>query len=245
VKIRDITLLLPLLCLSAQIKANDTASSWKVWKKSSELSVSYRPAISINKKLSTKLIEIKATAKVNSTLSGFLYFIQQVSNTPNWLVNASTSQIIRQVSLNKNIFFIRFVGLWPLRPRLLVLQSTYWQNDDLSVEIALSDESNISNTNLNSLLGENSQNLLRVKIHQAHWKITALKVQNSGNKQDFQPPQLHIEYTFIADGIGDSPKWLAEHLALKSIWKSMRNIKRQLPKAKWQAHTIEGITEIN
>jgi len=81
VKIRDITLLLPLLCLSAQIKANDTASSWKVWKKSSELSVSYRPAISINKKLSTKLIEIKATAKVNSTLSGFLYFIQQVKSS--------------------------------------------------------------------------------------------------------------------------------------------------------------------
>tara|TARA_B100000809_G_scaffold195769_1_gene195192 strand:+ start:449 stop:610 length:162 start_codon:yes stop_codon:yes gene_type:complete len=42
-----------------------------------------------------------------------------------------------------------------------------------------------------------------------------------------------IEYIFIVDGGGDTPKWLADHFTLKSIWKTMRNIRRHLPKEKW------------
>ena len=34
--------------------------------------------------------------------------------------------------------------MWPLKPRLLLLHSRYWQNDDLSVEITLSDASELT-----------------------------------------------------------------------------------------------------
>lgn len=237
--------LITLCVLPHLVIASEIEISWKVWKKNSQLSVSYRPASAFNKKLSSELIEIKATAKVNSTLAGFLLFIQQVDNTQNWLVNASTSQIIKQISLNENIFFIKFLGLWPLKPRLLVLHSTYWQNDDLSVEITLSDEMSITDTRLIKLLAEEKKTFLRIKTHYAHWKITPQKIKSIREKQDNPSRQLFIEYRFIADGVGDSPKWLADHLALKSIWKSMRNIKRQLPKDKWQAYSIDGITELN
>lgn len=244
-KISYIVLLLSLFYLPNLVKANNTKPSWKVWKKNSELSVSYRPATEVNKRLSTQLIEIKANATVNSTLAGFLHFIKKVDNTSNWLVNASTSQIIKQSSANENTFFIRFIGVWPLKPRLLVLHSIYWQNADLSVEIALSDEKDITDIKLITLMDEDGQNFLRVKTHQAHWKITPNKSKLTENNQTPHQPQLTIEYTFIADGIGDSPIWLADHLALKSIWKSMRNIKRQLPHHKWQTQTIDGITELN
>jgi len=206
--------------------------------------VSYRPAVALNKKLSAELVEIKATAKVNSTLAGFLLFIQQVDNTSNWLVNASTSKIIKQISVSENVFYIKFLGVWPLRPRLLVLHSAYWQNDDLSVEISLSDDNSITDTKINKLLGEDMHKFLRIKTYQAHWKITPDKRNTAKLAEQTVPPPLLIEYTFIADGIGDSPKWLAEHLALKSIWKSMRNIKRQLPTSQWQESSIEGITEL-
>ena len=217
----------------------------KFGRNNSELSVSYRSAVALNEKLSTELIEIKATAKVNSTLSGFLFFIQQVDNTPNWLVNASTSSIIKQLSTNENIFLIEFLGVWPLKPRLLVLHSTYWQNNDLSVEIKLSDERNITTAKLIPFLSEDIHNFLQIKTYQAHWKIIPQKVKVRGDEKTATSSQLLIEYTFIADGIGDSPQWLANHLALKSIWKSMRNIKRQLPKNQWQKHAIEGVVELN
>ncbi len=56
---------------------------------------------------------------------------------------------------------------------------------------------------------------------------------------------ISIEYQFIADGHGSIPQWLADHLALKSVWKSMRNIRRQLPDKKWQQKKVSGITEIS
>ena len=178
-----LVLLISILALPNTILASNAETSWKVWKKNSELSVSYRPAIALNKKLSTELIEIKATAKVSSTLSGFLFFIQQVDNTPNWLVNASASSIIKQISTNENIFLIEFLGVWPLKPRLLVLHSTYWQNNDLSVEIKLSDNNNITTANLIPFLSEDIQNFLRIKTYQAHWKITPKKVDVRGDEK--------------------------------------------------------------
>jgi hypothetical protein len=238
--------LMPLLfMLPWLVIASHNEPPWKVWKSNSELAVSYRPAIALNKKLSTKLIEIKATATVNSTLAGFLLFLQHVDNTPNWLANVSTSKIIQQISTSETIFFIKFLSVWPLKPRVLVLQSTYWQNDDLSVEIALSDEGTITDTKITTLLGEDIQHFLRIKTYQAHWKITPQKSNTVEKAQHVMLPQLLIEYTFVADGSGDTPKWLAEHFALKSIWQSMRNIKQQLPRSQWQNKTIDGITEAN
>jgi hypothetical protein len=39
------------------------------------------------------LTEIKVTALVNSSLSGFLLFLEDVNNTPTWLTNASSSKL--------------------------------------------------------------------------------------------------------------------------------------------------------
>lgn len=209
---------------------------WTLWKKNSTQSVSYRPAITdgyINK----ELIEIRAKTIVYSNISGFIAFLLDVNNTPNWLVNASESKVIKQYSAKENSFYIKLTQLWPFRPRILMLNSTYWQNDDLSVEIALVDVKPTLFADYILSHMSDSNDYLQVKTHSAHWKITPTWSEDEGT-------MITIDYIFIADGRGDTPKWFADHLALKSIWKSMRNIKRQLPENKWQQQQVKGITEL-
>jgi hypothetical protein len=197
--------------------------TWKKWKQFKNLTVSSRVS-SVE-----QLTEIKATAIVNSTLSGFLSFIQDVNNTPNWLANVKNSKILKKLSATEQIFTIDFSTIWPLQPRYLQLNSHFWQNSDLSVEIELKDDFNIS---------INNSSAVRVTLFQGHWLITP-KLSNNKRKQ------LIIEYTFIADNGGDIPKWLADQLTLKSILKSMKKMSLLLPQSKWQQQSIPCITELN
>ena len=193
---------------------------WKKWKQFKSLTISARSS-TIN-----QLTEIKATAIVNSSLSGFLAFIQDVNNTPTWLASVKNSEIIKKTSATEQIFTINFSTIWPLKPRYLQLNSHYWQNSDLSVE--LKDDLSINIENLNAT---------RVRIFKGHWLIIP-KLSKSKQKQ------LLIEYTFIADNGGDIPKWLADQLALKSILKSMKKMSVLLPQPKWQKQSVAGINEL-
>jgi hypothetical protein len=196
--------------------------SWKKWKQFKNLTISARPS-TIN-----QLTEIKATAIVNSSLSGFLSFIQDVNNTPIWLASVKNSEIIKKTSATEQIFTINFSSIWPLKPRYLQLNSRYWQNSDLSVEIELKDDLSINIENLNAT---------RIRLFKGHWLIIP---KLSKNKQK----QLLIEYTVIADNGGDIPKWLADQLALKSILKSMKKMSVLLPQPKWQEQSVAGINEL-
>lgn len=216
---------------------NTTKPAWTIWNENTFQSVSYRQS-----EVHKSLIEIKATANVNSTLSGFITFIEDVNNTPNWLANARESKIITRYTPRKNSFFIKLSNIWPLKARALLLDSIYWQNPDLSLEIKLTDRKEGIAVGESLLQAQDWGDYLRVKIYSAHWKIIPLtpKPQIGLNPR----PELLIEYIFTADGRGSVPDWIAEHFALKSIWKSMNNIRHQLPQKKWQQQTVKGITEI-
>lgn len=215
-------------------------AQWIVWKKNRLQSVSYRPA---NVEASNKLIEIKATATVNSNLSGLLSFIQDVNNTQNWLVNTVESKIIKQHSKTEMSSYIKLIRIWPVKPRVLIIHSTHWQNPDLSIEIKLSDYIPDINDENDLFDHVNNDKYFRVDIHSAHWTITPRLVEIEDT--NIKKAEIFIEYTFIADGKGEIPNWLADHLSLKSIWKTMNNIRQQLPDTKWQQMTVEGITELS
>jgi hypothetical protein len=145
------------------------------------------------------------------------------------LANVKNSKTLKKLSATEQIFTIDFSAIWPLKPRYLQLNSHFWQNSDLSVQIELEDD-------FSSYI-ENS-NAVRVTLHKGQWLITP---QLSSSKQK----QLIIEYTFIADNGGDIPRWLADQLALKSILKSMKKLSILLPQPKWQKQSIAGIDELS
>lgn len=191
---------------------------WKIWRENLHSRVSYR---SIK---DSPLIEISARLTVTSSLSGFLLFLQDYPNIPNWLANASEARILAQLSGRENIFITRFEGFWPVKTREMLIHSSYWQNPDLSVEIEVNDASDkIANTTNN----------IRIKIHKAHWQLLPLPGK-----------QLKIQYSLIASPEGKLPLWLANKLSLKAMWKTLQALHKQLPQSKWQQKSIPGIKEI-
>ena len=197
--------------------ANEIAP-WKTWRESQQLKVSYRPSGYKD------LIEIKAQATLNSTLSGFIYFIEDLPNMPNWLDNAESAEILEQFTVSENIFITRFNGLWPVSAREMIVHSRYWQNDDLSLEIAVIDA--------NDFIAKHKK-AVRMKVHNAHWKL----IPTSAN-------QINISYQFIVDPKGNIPQWLTKTITLNGIWTTLNNLQEQLPKSHWQQKKKSHIQEI-
>ncbi|WP_281557278.1 START domain-containing protein [Thalassomonas sp. RHCl1] len=204
---------------ASSMTADDPAAqnAWQLWRENEHSRVRYRP---VN---DSPLIEISAELKLSSTLSGFLLFLQDYPNIPNWLDNASQARLLAQITPRENIFITYFDGFWPVKAREMLIHSTYWQNPDLSVEIAVNDASHAL---------ENNTNAIRIKIHNAHWQLTPLA-----------DKQLKIHYRLIASPEGNLPLWLANKLSLRAMWKTLQALHKQLPLSKWQQKSIPGIKE--
>jgi len=210
-------LLISLLLLNNNVQANDL-SSWNIWKQNSELSVFYRAS------QYDDVIEIKAQAKVNSTLTGFIYFIEDFKQVPHWLDNVESAKCISQSSRNESVFITRFKGLWPISAREIVAHSRYWQNEDLSIEIAVKDASNAI---------EKNQNVIRMHVLSAHWTIVPMSAD-----------RIVITYQFMVDPKGNIPLWLTKPMTLNGIWSTLHNIQSQLPQSKWQQQVNDDIQEM-
>lgn len=59
---------------------------WTLWKENEAIKIYYR------KLDDTPLIEMKVNATIKFTLSGFLLFIQDTDNIPNWLDNVKQAK---------------------------------------------------------------------------------------------------------------------------------------------------------
>jgi hypothetical protein len=202
---------------SVKVTSKNSTELWKVWRTDDDLIVSYRPSSRKN------LIEIKAQAKLASNLSGFIYFIEDLKQMPLWLDNAESASIIEQIAINENVFITRFNGLWPVSAREMVVHSRYWQNNDLSVEIAVDD----AGTSI-----EKNKGFVRMQVHSAHWKITPTAF-----------GQIEVSYQFVVDPRGNIPQWLTKPMTLIGIWTTLNNLREQLPNSKWQQVSKSGIEE--
>ncbi|MCJ8320523.1 MAG: START domain-containing protein [Colwellia sp.] len=193
---------------------------WELWKQNKNLSIKYR------KIPNQDLIEIHAQAKITSSLSAILLFLQDTKNIPRWLHNASYSEILKTLSSQENISKTTFDALWPIKNREMIIRSKYWQNENLSVQVVITDES----VNYRQ---HTTNETIPINIQSAHWKITPL-INNT----------VFIEHTIIADPMGSVPKWLANRMALKSMWETLTNIAMQLPKSSYQYQRLPNIKEL-
>lgn len=197
----------------------DAIENWRPWRSNNTVDVSYRDVGQTN------LIEIKARLDVDSTLSGFLQFIQDTSNISQWMANTRDSKIIKKLSENEVVFITFFKTMWPVKPRYMTVHSRYWQNPDLSIEIQLKDapEAIIDNA-------VKSPKSLRVNIVSAHWLVTPIS-----------DKRISVEYQGIADPNGNIPSWLVKKISLNSLWQTLQNIEQQLPNSAWQKSETNGL----
>ncbi|WP_036178614.1 START domain-containing protein [Marinomonas sp. MED121] len=192
-------------------------SPWQRWKTSDSLSVYYRDY------KETGLIEIKAQARLQSSLSGFLLFLQDYPLIPNWLENAKSADLIEQTNDTENLFVTSFYGIWPVSEREMVIRSRYWQNSDLSVELQVEDAAHEV---------PNPDHVIRIKIEKAHWILTPLA-----------QGKIKIKYIIVADPMGKVPLWIANKVALRSMWNTLNALETQLALSVWQHMPIPGIIE--
>ncbi len=223
VKIRDVCKTLVFLLISSySVNAYSVEATkeflWVEWKKNNDLSVTYR-------KLKNKpLIEIKAKITVNSSISGFILFLQDTQHITNWLDNVKSSHVVEQISPQENTFITHFNSFWPVTERYMVVTSRYSQHSNLHLEIKVED---------NPLEKYKIKDKIKIEVIKAHWLITP-KATNV----------LTIEYSFIADAKGTIPFWLIKRLQLNSIWKTMNSLKEQLPHSTWQSQQLPHIIEV-
>ena len=200
-------------------KPNVTASkttSWQTWRHSDNKYVKKRRASKPD------LIEICAELIINSSLSGFLQFIEDPDNIANWLDNVDSLELKRH-SITENTLTIFFNAFWPVDARVMKIKSTIKQLPNLSIQILITDLSEHVNS---------STQAIPVTVHSASWFIKPV----AANK-------LHIRYQFVADANGNLPHWLANKVSLKSIWRTLSNIEQQLPRSKYQALAHPAIKE--
>lgn len=206
------------VALSFNTVANDQGENhWSIWKENSDISVAY----STNQ--NSAFSEIKASVKLSSNLSGFISFISDYEHLPNWLVNSESASLIEQISPQENIFITSFQGIWPVKPREMVITSRISQNKDYSLDIHVTDASDKHPV---------SPEFIRMQVIKAHWKIIPVNTN-----------EIEVTYSFIVDAKGNIPKWLSKRMALSSIWATLNNIKQQVPDDKWQKLTLPYISE--
>ncbi|WP_440876810.1 hypothetical protein [Thalassotalea sp. PLHSN55] len=211
------------LIIPRQSSANAQNNNWQLWREKGDLSVSYQ-AIE-----DSPLITIKASTKITSTLASALAFIQNTHNTANWLANAKNSQVLNQLTPQRRIFITRFKGLWPVKPRFMLLTSHYWQNYDLSIEISIN---NATEKELQLITPLDEGDVIQVDVIQAHWLIKPIAQH-----------QLSIDYVFTADAKGNLPRSFTNKLSLRAIWQTFDQLNQQLPLTNNQQQTIAGIKE--
>ena len=198
---------------------NKVASErWHLWRQTDALALYYQEVEG------TPLIEIKVQATLNSSLAGFLLFLQDYPMIPNWLDRAESATLISQVSDTENLFITRFKSVWPVSKREMIIRSRYWQNADLSVELAVKDASHEV-----PIHGE----IIRIKVIRSHWLLKPI----SNNR-------LQINHTILADPKGNLPIWLVNQVSLRSMWASLQAMQQQLPLSPWQSMGIPWIQEM-
>ncbi len=214
------------LLFSIHVAASTNTSSdgpWTTWRKANQLTVAYREI------KNSDLIEIKAQLELTSSISGLLLFLQKSENIPQWLENASASEILLHISAQENISLTSFNAFWPIKARQMLVHSRYWQNPDLSVEVLIED----AREQLQADITVTDHTAIFVNLISASWHIAPIE-----NKQ------LAITHKIIADPAGGIPQWLANRIALRAMWKTFKNIQQQVPNSSSQQEFLPGIIEL-
>ncbi|REL35459.1 START domain-containing protein [Thalassotalea euphylliae] len=208
-----------------KVENESTATHWQLVRTSDAVKVYTAKRAKAQKQNENKhLAHIKAELTVRSSLSGFLLFLQDYDNIPNWLDNAYHSELISQESPTRNIFITYFEGIWPVKPRDMVIDTEFTQQSDLSINIHVKDAGNEVPL---------SDDIVRVSVLHANWLIKPIE----------RLGYIHIAYEFSVDPNGAIPVWLVNQMTVNSVWQTMRNIEQQLPASQWQQFHINSIKE--
>ncbi|EGR0170363.1 START domain-containing protein [Vibrio alginolyticus] len=200
------------LTLATLISAGTDASANENWQFESD-----KNGITIySREHSDGLVEIRARMFTPTSYGAFLTLLEDSDNIPNWIDNASHSQVLNQISATENIVYTQFKAPWPAKNRDMVTYSKYWVDElGFTIEIKSAPDSYLAEQN----------GYVRIRSVDATWEL-----------QKLTNDTTLVEYKAFADPGGLLPNWLINKLSKESAWATFSNLRKELPEYQQYSH---------
>ncbi|EGQ8018263.1 START domain-containing protein [Vibrio sp. 811] len=200
------------LTLATLISAGTDASANENWQFESD-----KDGITIySREHSDGLVEIRARMFTPTSYGAFLTLLEDSDNIPNWIDNASHSQVLNQISATENIVYTQFKAPWPAKNRDMVTYSKYWVDElGFTIEIKSAPDSYLAEQN----------GYVRIRSVDATWEL-----------QKLTNDTTLVEYKAFADPGGLLPNWLINKLSKESAWATFSNLRKELPEYQQYSH---------
>jgi hypothetical protein len=201
------------LLMSLPLSADD---DWKLWRDQDEIKIYSRMS-------GSGYLDIRATTKINTTLSAFIALLHDTARVPEWVQSVSDVTVIKVLGERSNIVHTQFQAPWPVANRDMVTFSEYSQPEPCSLVLNISDRHDA----IPELEG-----YIRIIDVRSRW---LLAVQPGGS--------VNVDYQAHANTSGLLPKWIANRTSLQTAFKTFQALPQQLAEPRYQEKVVGGIME--
>ena len=181
-------------------------NDWRLYKTAGDVLVEYR-------RDANNLLEIRAKTRVSSKVEAFKSLLEDTANIDKCVCNADKAELISHPDADTNIVHTYFSAMWPVSDRDMVTKSVWTQRKE-SGELTL----NVQDVGADY---PRAKGYIRMQLVQAQWTLTP---QPDGS--------LLINYQGQADPAGNLPHFLADKVALKSIFTTFQRLPAALQQYK-------------
>lgn len=194
-------------------------NDWILKRDSDDIQVYYRESSD------SKIYELRMDYYVETSLSGVVKLLDDVPSYKNWVYKLAETSMIERINKTDFYYYNRMDFPWPLSDRDLVGYSKLWQEPDTKI--------------------------VRATVTSAHWKkqniddlvrVTMLEI--SWNLYPKKDGRIKIEYFLKSDPAGNIPAWMVNLAIDQGPIETIKNMQRELKKAKYREVKLSFIEEL-
>lgn len=194
-------------------------TEWQLKRDKDDIQVYYRESPDMD------IYELRMDYYVETSLSGVVKLLDDVSNYTSWVYKLAETKMVQRINETDFYYYNRVDFPWPMSDRDLVGYSKLWQEPDTKI--------------------------VRATVSSAHWKqknfedfvrVTTLDIQ--WNLYPQKDGRVKIEYFLKSDPAGSIPAWMVNLALDQGPIETIKNMQRELRKAKYQDVQLAFIEEL-
>ncbi|MCF6364983.1 MAG: START domain-containing protein [Bacteroidales bacterium] len=170
--------------------------------------------------------QVKVTANVKSNLTALVAIVRDVSSHTRWIYRCETAINLKTVSETEHYYYNESEASWSVSNRDIITHAVIRQ--DAKTKIVT-----ISSTGMPNFI-RNIDGIVRIQKLNAQWKFTP---EPNGT--------VDIAFTLLIDLGGDLPAWIVNMAIAGGPFETVRNMKTEVQKAKYQNTKYGFIKELN
>ena len=195
------------------------SNGWILKRNSDDIQVYYRESPD------SKIYELRMDYYVETSLSGVVKLLDDVPNYKNWVYKLAETSMVERINQTDFYYYNRMDFPWPMSDRDLVGYSKLWQEPDTKIVRATVSSAHWKKKNLNDLV-----------------RVTTLEIQ--WNLYPQKNGRVKIEYFLKSDPAGSIPTWMVNMAIDQGPIETIKNMQRELKKAKYQDVRLSFIEEL-